>query len=66
MIVQNLAVQRGQWLSCLSFLLCYLWDGENNLPSTPFQLYTEFNEKCACTNDAAARYLCNGRLGVLC
>jgi len=44
MIVQNLAVQRGQWLSCLSLLLCYLRDGENNLPSTPFEIYTEFKK----------------------
>ena len=34
----------------LSFLLCCLRVGENNLPSTPFKLYTEFNKKCACTN----------------
>jgi len=66
MIVQNLAVQRGQWLSCLSLFLCYLRDGENNLPSTPFEIYTEFNKKCACTNETAARNLCNDRLGVLC
>jgi len=43
----------------LSLLLCYLRDGENNLPSTPFKIYTEFNEKCACTNETAARNLCN-------
>jgi len=47
----------------LSLLLCCLRDGENNLPSTP---YTEFNKKCARTNDTAARNLCNERLGVLC
>ena len=34
MIVQNLAVQRDQWLS---LLLCCLRVGENNLPSTPFK-----------------------------
>jgi len=64
MIVQNLALQRGQWLS---FLWCYviLPDGENNLPSTPFRIYTQFNKKCACTNEAAARNLCKERLGVL-
>jgi len=45
MIVQHLAVQRGQWLSCVSLLLCYLQDGENNLPSTPFEIYIEFNKK---------------------
>jgi len=44
MIVQNLAVQRGQWLSCLSLLLWCLRDGENNLSSTPFKIYTEFYE----------------------
>jgi len=43
-----------------------LRDGENNLPSTPFKIYTEFNKKCACTNETAARILCNERLGVLC
>jgi len=65
MIVQNLAVQRGQWLS---FLCCYviLRDGENNVPFTLLKIYTEFNTKCACTNETAARNLCNKRLGVLC
>jgi len=29
----------------LSLLLCYLRDGENNLPSAPFKIYTEFNKK---------------------
>jgi len=47
-------------------LLCYLRDGENNLPTTPFKIYTEFNKKCACTNETAARNLCNEMLGVLC
>jgi len=65
MIVQNLAVQRGQWLSFF-LLLRYLRDGENNLPSPPFKIYTEFNKKCACTNETAARNLCNEMLGVLC
>ena len=50
----------------LSLLLCCLRDGENNLPSTPFKIYTEFNKKCACTNETAARNLCRERLGVLC
>jgi len=50
----------------LSLLLCCLRDGENNFPSTPFKIYTEFNKKCARTNDTAARNLCNERLGVLC
>ena len=31
----------------LSLLLCCLRVGENNLPSTPFKIYTEFNKKCA-------------------
>ena len=62
MNVQNLAVQRGQWLAKLSLLLCCLRGGENNLPSTPFKIYTEFNTKCACTNETAARNLCNERL----
>ena len=50
----------------LSLLLCSLRDGENNLLSTPFKVYTEFNKKCSCTNETAARNLCNERLGVLC
>jgi len=50
----------------LSLLLCCLRDGVNNLPSTPFKIYTEFNKKCACTKETAARNLCNERLGVLC
>jgi len=50
----------------LSLLLCNLRDGENNLPSTPFNIYTGFNKKYACTNETAARNLCNERLGVLC
>ena len=29
------------------------------LPSTPFKIYAEFNKKCACTKDTAARNLCN-------
>ena len=45
----------------LSLLLCCLRDGENNLPSTPFKIYTEFNKKCARTNDTAARNICNER-----
>jgi len=53
-------------LGKLSLLLCCLRDGENNLPSTPFKINTEFNKKCACTNEIAARNLCNKRLGVLC
>jgi len=32
--------------------------------STPFKIYTEFNKKCACTNETAERHLCNERLGV--
>jgi len=55
MIVQNLPVQRGQWQS----FLCCLRDGENNLPSTPFKIYTEFNKKCACTNETETRNLCS-------
>ena len=40
LIVQNLAVQRGRWLS----FLCCLRVGENNLPSTPFKIDTEFSK----------------------
>ena len=50
----------------VSFLLCCLRDGENDLPSTQFKIYTEFNKKCACTNETAASNLCNERLEVLC
>jgi len=52
----------------LSLLLCCLQNGENNLPSrpTPFKIYTEFNKKWACTEETAARNLCNKTLGVLC
>jgi len=32
----------------------------------PFKIYTEFKKKYACTNETAARDLCNERLGVLC
>ena len=53
-------------VATFSLLLCYLRDGENNLPSTPFKIYTEFNERCACTRQTAADNLCNMSLGVLC
>ena len=49
----------------LSLLLCRLRDGENNLPFTQFKVYTEFDKKCACTNETAARNLCSERLGIL-
>jgi len=47
-------------------MLCYLGDGENNLSSTPFKIYADFNKKYACTNETVARNLCKERLGVLC
>ena len=50
----------------LSLWLCCLRDGENNLPSTPIKIYTEFNKKYACTTETAAHNLCNETLGVLC
>jgi len=50
----------------VSLLLYCLRVGENNLPSTPFKIYTEFNKKCARTNETAGHNLCNERLGVLC
>jgi len=50
----------------LSLLLYCLRVGENNFPSTPFKIYTDFNKKCACTNEPPARNLCNERLGVIC
>ena len=40
-------------VAILSLLVCCLRDGETNLPSTPFKIYTEFNKKCACTNETA-------------
>ena len=46
----------------LSLLFCCLRGGENNMPSTLFKIYTEFNKKCACTNETGARNLWNERL----
>jgi len=63
MIVQISRSKRS--VAKLSVLLCYLRDGENNVPSTPLN-FTEFNKKCLCTNETAAHNLCNERLGVLC
>jgi len=60
MIVQNLAVQRGHWLSCLC---CYVVCKMNHFPSIPFKIYTEFNKKCACTNETAARRLISATRG---
>jgi len=61
MIVQNLAVQRGQWLS---FLCCYVvCKMDKKFALYPFKIYTEFNKK---NNETAARNLCSERLGVLC
>jgi len=60
----NLTVQRGQWLS---FLCCYVvCEMEKTICPLPFKICTEFNKKCACTKETAARNLCNKRLGVLC
>jgi len=63
MIVQNSAVQRGQ-LCFFVVVLFARWRKQFAL--TPFEIYTELNEKCACTNETAVRNLCNDRLGVLC
>ena len=60
MIVQNLVVQRDQWLS----FLCCLWDGENDLPSARLKFMLNSIKKCACTYETAERNLCNERLGV--
>ena len=58
---------RSTWsVAKLFLLLCCLRDGENNFPSTPLKIYTEFNKKWTCTNETAARNLCSERLGVLC
>jgi len=71
-IVQNLAVRRGQWLSFLCFyVVCEMEKTASvretrAVHSTPLKIYTEINKKCARTNDTAARNLCNERLGVLC
>jgi len=61
MIVQNLAVQRGQWLS---FLCCYVvCEMEKTICPLPrIKIHTDFNKKCACSNETAARNLCNERL----
>jgi len=54
MIFQDLAVQRYQWLS---FLCCYVvYELEKTIFLLSFKIYTEFNKKCACTNETAARY----------
>jgi len=62
MIVQNLAVQSGQWLS---FLCCYVVSEMEKticpLPRLKFILNSI--KKCACT---AARNLRNKKLEVLC
>ena len=47
----------------VSLLLHCLRVEENNLPSTPFKIYTEFNKKCAHTNETALHNLCKKRLG---
>jgi len=39
------------------WLLCCLQEGENNLPSTPLKIDTEFNTKCAYNKETAARNL---------
>ena len=50
----------------LSLWLCCSRDRENNLPSTPFKIYTEFNKKYACNKETAMHNLCNERLEELC
>jgi len=65
MIVQNLAVQRVQWLSFLCcYVVCEMEKTVCLLPRLKFMLNSI--KKCARTNDTAARNLCNERLGVLC
>ena len=65
MIVQSLAVQRGQWLS---FLCCYvICEMEKTIcPRPRLKFILNSIKKCACTNETAARNLCNERLGVFC
>jgi len=65
MIVQNLAVQRGQWLS---FICCYVvWEMEKTICPLPrLKFILNSIKKCACTKETAARNLCIERLGVLC
>ena len=61
MTVQNLAVQGDQWMS---FLCCYVvCEMEKTICPLPFKTYIEFNKICACTNETAARYLWNKKLG---
>jgi len=65
MIVQNLEVQRGLWLSflCCS-IICELEKTICTLPCLKFMLNSIKSALCA--NEPAARNLCNERLGVLC
>jgi len=65
MIVQNLAVQRGQ---LLSFLCCYVVCEMQKTICPLLRLKFMLNsiKKCACTNETAMRILWNERLGVLC
>jgi len=63
--VQNLAVQRVQWLSFFCFhVICEMEKTICPLPRS--KIYIEFNKKCACTSETAARNLCNDRLGMPC
>ena len=63
-IVQNFAVQGGQWLS---YPCCYVvYEMEKKSALYPFKICTEFNKKCARTKETVARNLCIERLGVLC
>jgi len=65
MIVQNLAVKKGQWLS---FLCCYVvCETEKTICPLPWlKLMLNSIKKHVYTNETAARNLCNERLGLLC
>jgi len=62
MIVQNLAVQRGQWLSFLCcYVVCKMEKTICPLPRLKFILNSI--KKCACTNETAARRLISATRG---
>ena len=64
MIVQNSAVQKGQWLS---FLWCYVVCEMEKIicPRPRLKFILNSIKKCVCTNETAAHNLCNERLRVL-
>jgi len=45
-VLKNYCSKFSRSKRSVSLLLCCLRDGENNLTSTPFKIYAEFNKKC--------------------